>query len=285
MSDSLTSFEQNVLNSLSIDASYKIFGPRLGDMLCGFHIPEQEEAPSDPQSVDEYLERFHHFSTPSLPHLLALLTHRSSSFPPSETSLIVVDSISTLFAIAFPRTGENASTQQPAAKKSDAAQWASGRRWAVMGDFIFKIGRFAATRNIAILLTSQMTTRVGSESGAVLYPAISGNAWDTGISTRIVIFRDWISQATDAASSQGEYVPGVRLAGVIKAKGVSCEGVGKVVMFTIETVNASDRVMKALLKETEWPSGNPCRPNRDQTERTVSCASYINEAQTRRSCR
>lgn len=254
-------------------------------MLSDFHIPEQEELTSDSESVDDYLKRSHHFFTPSLPHLLALLTHHSSSFPPTNTSLIVVDSISTLFAMAFPKTGENASSQQPGAKKSDAAQWASGRRWAVMGDFIVKISRLAATRNIAILLTSQMTTRVGSESGAVMYPAISGTAWDTGISTRIVIFRDWIFQATDAASSRGEYVPGIRLAGVIKAKGVSCEGVGKVVMFTIETVNASDCGMKALLKETEWSPGNLCKSHRDETERAISCASYIIEAQTRRGCR
>ena len=221
-------------------------------MLSGFHEFEKETT-SDPVSADEYLKRFHHFTTPSLPHLLALLTHQSPFFPPTKTSLIVVDSISTLFAIAFPKTGENAATQQPTAKRSDAAQWASGRRWAVMGEFISKMGRLAATSNIAILLTSQMTTKIRSETGAVMHPAISGTAWDTGISTRIVVFRDWIYQATNAARSQGEYVPGVRLAGVIKAKGASCEGVGKVVVFVIEKVNASGRGMKAVLNDTGWP--------------------------------
>lgn len=103
-----------------------------------------------------------------------------------------------------------------------------------MGDLISKISRLAATKNIAILLTSQTTTRIRSETGAVLHPAVSGTAWDTGISTRIVIFRDWFFQASETASSQGEYIPGVRLAGVMKAKGISYEGVGKVVMFVIE---------------------------------------------------
>lgn len=199
-------------------------------MLSGLHIPK--EGTPEPESIDEYLKKFHHFAAPSLPYLLALLIHQSSDFPPIETSLIVIESISTLFSIAFPKTGEDTTSQQLSAKKNDAAQWASSRRWAVMGDFISKIGRLAATRNIAILLTSQMTAKIRPETGAVMHPAISGTAWDTGISTRIVVFRDWIFQ--DGAGSQGELVPGVRLAGITKAKGVSYEGVGKVVMFTIE---------------------------------------------------
>ena len=199
--------------------------------------PMSEEGPSsDPASVDEYLDKFHHFTTPSLPHLLALLAHQSSTFPPTNTSLIVVDSISTLFAQAFPKSVENTTNDPPSAKKSDAAQWASGRRWAVMGDIMSKFNKLAATGDVAILLTSQMTTRVRSETGAVMHPAISGTAWDAGISTRIVLFRDWIFEKSGNASSQGEYVPGARLAGVIKAKGCSSEGVGKVVVFTVEKV-------------------------------------------------
>ena len=223
-------------------------GPRLRDMLSGLRLPENEVT-SDPESIDDHLERLHHFTTPSMPHLLALLTHQSLSSPPTETSLIVIDSFSTLFALAYPKTGENVSSQQPAVKKSDAAQWASGRRWAAMGDIISQISRLATTWNIAILLTSQMATRITSEAGAVLQPAISGTAWDTGISSRVVVFRDWIFQATDAASSQGEYVPGVRLAGVSKAKGVSYEDMTKTVMFTIEKVSALDCCGKASLKE------------------------------------
>ena len=231
-------------------------------MLSGLYVPKEEVA-SEPQSVNEYLKRLHHFTTPSLPHLLALLMHPSPSFPPTGTTLIVVDSISTLFALAFPKTSENLNSQHPATKKSDAAQWASGRRWAVMSDFVSKISRLAATWNIAIVLTSQMTTRVTSDTGAVMYPAVSGTAWDAGISTRIMVFRDWIFQATDAVSSQGEYVPGIRLAGVVKAKGVSCEGLGKLAMFTIEKASALDQRRRTLLRGTDWPPGEPNRSIRD----------------------
>lgn len=228
-----------------VDSSYVITGSRLKDILSGVHTFEGETT-SDPSSVDEYLEKLHHFATPSLPHLLALLTHQSTSFPPPDTSLIVVDSISTLFALAFPKTADIASDQQIPVKKSDAAHWASGRRWAVMGDLISKISRLAATKNIAILLTSQTTTRIRSETGAVLHPAISGTAWDTGISTRVVIFRDWMFRASEVGS-QGKYIPGVRFAGVMKAKGISYEGVGRVVTFLIE----KDGLHEVKMDQTE----------------------------------
>ena len=237
----------------SIDSSSEIVGSRLKDILYGtFHT--DEDGKSNTVSVEEYLERFHHFTTPSLPYLLALLTHQTPSFPPEETTLIVVDSISTLFALAFPKTTENASSQQTSVKQSEAAHWASGRRWAVMGDLISKMSRLAATKNLAVLLTSQMTTRIKSETGAVLHPAISGTAWDTGVSARIVIFRDWMFRASEDTSSQGEYIPGVRCAGLVKAKGMSYEGVGKVVTFVIENVSSAYHLTGPFLKDTDLSS-------------------------------
>ena len=118
-----------------------------------------------------------------------------------------------------------------------------------MGDFVSKVGKLAATRNIAVLLTSQMTTRIKSETGAVMHPAMSGTPWDVGMSTRIVVFRDWIFKKSDEG-----YLPGIRLAGVMKAKGVSHQGVGEIAMFVIEKVRAHDRRPKALLTDTEWTS-------------------------------
>lgn len=104
-----------------------------------------------------------------------------------------------------------------------------------MGDFINKVGKLAATRNIAILLVSQTTTRIRAETGAVLHPAMASTAWDAGISTRIVLFRDWVSQSTEG-SSKGGLIPGVRFAGIVKAGGISYEGLGKVTSFRIEEV-------------------------------------------------
>ena len=215
------------------DASCQIVGPRLREIIE--HPCISGKPPASSQSVSQaQLDNIHHFTTPTLPHLLALLTHQSTSFPPVNTSLIVIDSVSSLFTLAFPKILENTDILQTPAKKSDAVQWAAGRRWAVMGEFMSKIGRLAATHNIALLLTSQATTRIKYETRAVLHPAISGAAWDSGIGTRLVLFRDWLFRGAEMPSSHGEYVPGVRFAGVMKAKGITYEGVGKVITFTIE---------------------------------------------------
>ena len=242
---------------LIIDASYRLVGPRFEDILSGFldsqHDISERGYPNYPERT---LDSLHHLTTPTLPHFLALFTHPSVLFPPQNTSLLVVDSISTLFALAFPKMNEKVDNQQTPVKKSDAAQWAAGRRWAVMGDLILKLGKLAATRNIAVLLMSQTTTRIRSDTGAVLNPAILGTAWDSGISTRIVLYRDWIFQVTENSRNQGAYVPGVRFAGVMKAKGVSYEGVGKVITFKIEKVTlVYDNMATSLIGVEGSPGG------------------------------
>ena len=108
-----------------------------------------------------------------------------------------------------------------------------------MGDLISKLGKLAATKHLTVLLTSQTTTRVRADTGAVLHPSISGNAWDGGISSRIVLYRDWPTLQDVDVSSQKKRVHGSRFAGVVKASGISYSGLGKVVPFTIETVTDS----------------------------------------------
>ena len=105
-----------------------------------------------------------------------------------------------------------------------------------MGDVISTLGRLAATADLVVLLVGQTTTRIRAETGAMLHPALSSTAWDNGIVTRIVLFRDWLFQ--NAPGSEHEsYVPGVRFAGVLKAAGaISHAGLGKTISFVIDTV-------------------------------------------------
>ena len=218
------------------DSTHQIVGSRLKDIA----IREQEaevpsSAPSDIRQKHHLLGNFHHFTTPTLPHLLALLAHTSPSFPPPQTSLLVVDAISSLFALAFPKTVDSKRGKNVPNRANDAAQWAASRKWAVMGDFIGKIGKLAATRNIAILLTMQTATRVYAETETCLYPALMGTAWDSGINARIVLFRDWLCGST-ASSSQEKSEAGSRYAAVVKAVGASHEGLGKAVPFKITKV-------------------------------------------------
>lgn len=171
-----------------------------------------------------------------------MLTHPSSSFPPPRTSLIVIDSISSLFTLAFPKAIDKSIGQSNAGKKNDATQWAANRKWAVMGDFISKVGKLAATSNIAILLVSQTTTRVRAETETILYPAISGTAWDNGIHTRLVLFRDWLLKR-NGESSQGIYVPKARFAGIIKVAGTTYDAFNKAIPFVIKQVEEESMIM------------------------------------------
>lgn len=67
-------------------------------------------------------------------------------------------------------------------------------------------------------------------AGAALVPSIASTAWDTGIASRIVLFRDWGPEHGKEST---------RYAGVLKAEGVvgpSNGGLGKVVAFSIQDV-------------------------------------------------
>lgn len=219
------------------DTSSTLVNWRLQEILAGTSDGEDRTklaSPGAPPVQDEISNKMHHFVTPTLSHLFALLAGSTDVFPPQDTSLMVIDTISAIFALAFPKSIEHGNKQQTPQKKSDAAQWASSRRWAVMSDLISKLNKIAVTRNIAILLLSQTVTRVRSDTGALLYPAISGAAWDGGISNRIALYRGWSSQTTDA--SQQKNTMSLRFAGVCKAKGAVHVGVGKVAGFDIDKV-------------------------------------------------
>lgn len=74
----------------------------------------------------------------------------------------------------------------------------------------------ASTRNCAVVILSPCATKMHSERGATLTPAINTNIWDQGISTRLVLFRDWTRQKDKVVS--------VFLAGVQKVDGRNVNG-------------------------------------------------------------
>lgn len=201
---------------------------RFNEILSGRASEKNNETTTPTvHTVDEALGHLEQYSTPTLPHLLALLLYPEPTFPPKKTSLIVVDSLSTVFSTAFPRSieeppqGRRASSKvTPQEKqKNDAVQWAAGRRWAVMGDFILKLGKLAALKHLAILLTNQTVTKVKPETGAVLLPAISSALWEAGTANRLVLFRDFVSPGTETSEMSREVASRVRFAGVLKAGG------------------------------------------------------------------
>ena len=189
------------------------------------------------ETLEDNLSRFLHFDVPTLPHLLALIMHPPASFPPPNTALLVIDSVSILLTLAFPKTVQSTEPPKDSSRKSDAAQWSASRRWAVMSDVISRLGKLAATHNIAIVLISQTTTRIRVESDTILHQAISGSAWDSGTNTRFVLFRDWLRRS-NASSVLENYIPKARFLGVIKAGGIKYDRFGKIIPFIIKEVGS-----------------------------------------------
>jgi hypothetical protein len=98
----------------SQDASHRIPGPRflqiLNSPLLISNPPALSSSLPGNLTTANMLENVTHFSTPTLAHLIALLSHPTPTFPAQNTSIIIIDSFSTLISNAFPRTVDNTST-------------------------------------------------------------------------------------------------------------------------------------------------------------------------------
>ncbi|KAL5117103.1 hypothetical protein ACEQ8H_004928 [Pleosporales sp. CAS-2024a] len=175
--------------------------------------------------------RFHHFVAPTLAHLLALFMHPPASFPPKDTSLVVVDSLSTLIENAYPRHVEGKN-------KNEHSRWAAGRRFTIINEIMATLSRFAALHNVALLFTCQAITRIRGASRALLVPAVSGVEWETGVSTRLVLFRDWTHQGKQQEdTADSDRLRKARFAGLVKVNGTVLAdegGVGSVVLYSVE---------------------------------------------------
>jgi hypothetical protein len=190
----------------------------------------------DDVAIDDLRERFHHCTAPTLAHLLALFTHPPSSFPPANTSLVVIDSLSTLIDDAYPRNADNRASRN----KGEQAKWAAARKLPVINELISTLSRVAAMHDIALLVACQTATRIRGASRALLVPSISGSVWEDGISTRLVLFRDWAPVRGKTTDVDVGRLRKARFIGLVKANGVTLAnegGVGNVVPFAIEQVS------------------------------------------------
>ena len=234
----VSTFSKELFTDREVDTAHTIPGSRLAEVVSSYRLPHDQDVPSSPpitRTLSDLLEDFHHFITPTLPHLIALLNSPSVSFPPQATNIIVIDSISAVLVNAFPTAVDAYDPRQAQGKRSETIQWAASRRWSVYGDLISRLGKLAAVQNLAIILISQTTTKVRADTGAVLYPSISIKAWDGGVHNRIVLFRDWLPNI-ETSVTQDLHHQGVRIAALIKAGSTSCDALGKIVSFTVEKV-------------------------------------------------
>ncbi|KAH6666402.1 P-loop containing nucleoside triphosphate hydrolase protein [Halenospora varia] len=207
-------------NVVWVDASHPLPGLRFLQILHSHKSSSPSDSNPPPQDTNDLLSNLTHFSTPTLAHLLALFSNPATTNPPQNTSLIVIDSFSTLFSTAFPRTVDNPNTP-----KKPGALNPTSRKFPILNGLLSTFQKLAALRNIAIVLTSHCITKMRPGLGAALVPSINATPWEQGLGSRIVLFRDWGWRCDD-----GSEVEVVRIAQVLKAEG---SAVGRIVPFAI----------------------------------------------------
>jgi hypothetical protein len=172
------------------------------------------------------LDNLIYFRAPTLPHLLALLLRPPKDFPPEETSLIVIDSISSLFPSYFLSAAElKDRLEQGKITDKPQLQWLLNRKWNVISDIATHLTRLAV-RNIAVLALNQTHTKIKGQPRATLHPMVAGGAWETNVQTRIVLYRD---------------LPDMRFAEITKRAGrtMAVRLTELIVPFRIEDVSSS----------------------------------------------
>ncbi|KAL9569392.1 hypothetical protein ACKAV7_006447 [Fusarium commune] len=178
--------------------------------------------------------RFYHYSCFTLPHLVALVSRPTAKLIPHNCSLMVISSLSALVNSALPKSHDGKATS-----KSNKGPSPSAKRTQALLSIVNALHKFAATRNCAVVVLSQCATKMHSERGATLTAAVNASVWEQGISTRLVMFRDWVWQENNLTS--------VFLAGLQKLDGKACqEVVENVVAFKVELDGVSQVPYEAL---------------------------------------
>ncbi|KAK4125959.1 P-loop containing nucleoside triphosphate hydrolase protein [Parathielavia appendiculata] len=146
-------------------------------------------ATGDEDAGLDRLDGFTHYTCPSLPHLIALLCRPTAALIPQGAALIVVDSVSALVNHAFPKLPE---TRPATDAKGSRGPSATARRLQVLQYIVSSLQKLAATRDLAVVILTQCATKMQAERGATLIPALNANVWEQGMSTRLVLFRNWL---------------------------------------------------------------------------------------------
>ncbi|KAL6896470.1 P-loop containing nucleoside triphosphate hydrolase protein [Trichoderma evansii] len=189
------------------------------------------------------------YSCMTLPHLLALISRPTTTTIAPDVSLIVISSLSALINSSLPRSLEGKGSKKPAKGPTQASKRLQGLQF-----IITTLQKLAATKNCAVVLLSQCATKMRSEQMATLIPSINTTVWEQGVSTRLVLFRDWAWNASKSSS--------VFLAGLQKIDGRAAQdAVEHVSAFKVESAGISSVHYEASNSDMEVAAIAP-RPKR-----------------------
>ena len=188
-----TTHEQSHI--LWVNTGSPLIQARLGQLVKGFRPPDSilsESLPSE--NINSLLnEKFTYLEAHTLPRLLTVFLHPTRSLPSPKTCLIVVDDLSNLLLGSFSRNARNLKPAAPVAVKEKLEKRAAGRRFQIIESLGAAMSKMAAIRNIAILVLTNSTISLKHGQKATLKPALSSQAWDTAVHTRIMLYRDFPS--------------------------------------------------------------------------------------------
>lgn len=137
-------------------------------------------SPKDPETLLDSLDVLR---APSLAHLLTLILHPLPSFPPEDTSLVVIDNISTIFTAAYPPGMEEVDRQSGANGESLGAGVSAGgakrgvkkkkdgpsaRKFAIIGDIVAGLAKLAAAKDLAVSWTEISHTQTHAHAPRAL---------------------------------------------------------------------------------------------------------------------
>ncbi|KAI5281567.1 hypothetical protein KEM54_003178 [Ascosphaera aggregata] len=178
------------------------------------------------------LDKVFHFHVSTLSHLLALISLSPNGFPPADTGLIVIDSISSLFRAEFrtklrrPFSNQASSAdlevdQNPrfTAKFNVLNPYEEKLRWRIIGNILSSLNKLANIFNCAVIVMNEMATRFRPGQRPMIHEALTGTTWDIGIGTKIILYWTWSPKEANTSSCRA-----MRIAEVLKIGKVSTFG-------------------------------------------------------------
>ncbi|KAL7823009.1 P-loop containing nucleoside triphosphate hydrolase protein [Trichoderma gracile] len=208
-----------------VDCFQNLQTQRLASVLKSVRDSRILAASGEIQDVDP--SKLVHYSCMTLPHLLAFISRPTTTLIPSDVSLIVLSSPTALINSFLPRSLEGKGNP-----KQTKGPTASSKRLQGLQFIMTTLQKLAATKDCAVVLLSQCATKMRSEQRATLIPSINTTVWEQGVSTRLVLFRDWAWHGNKSSS--------VFLAGLQKIDGRAVQdAVDHVSAFKVEAAGIS----------------------------------------------